>query len=87
MNIYYGIRCGLAHAYLVEGGISANINIGDPNHHGIEYDVEKEKYIFWVRAYFREFKKAVNCYIKGLEEGTESLEYLERALRSRPDLI
>jgi hypothetical protein len=87
LDVYYNIRCGLAHAYLIEGGRDATISIGDLDHHGIEYNVEKRKYTFWVRAYFEEFKKAVNCYIKGLEEGTESLEYLESALRSRPELI
>jgi hypothetical protein len=68
LDIYYNIRCGLAHAYLIEGGRDATIATGDRGCHGIEYDISKRKYVFWVRAYFEEFKKAVNCYIDGLEK-------------------
>jgi hypothetical protein len=87
LNIYYDIRCGLAHAYMIEGGKSATIDTGDKGQHGIEYDFEKSKYTFWVRAYFEEFKNAVISYIRDLEEGTEDLAKLTEALRGRPELI
>jgi len=87
LSIYSNIRCGLAHAYLIEGGKSATIDIGSKGQHGIEYDFEKSKYIFWVRAYFKEFKNAVNSYIIGLEEGTEDFAKLAKALKKRPELV
>lgn len=87
LNIYLNIRCGLAHAYLIEGGKTATIDIGNKGRHGIEYDFEKEKYTFRVREYFEEFKKAVDSYIKGLEEGTEDFTLLIETLKNRPELL
>lgn len=86
LDIYVNIRCGLAHAYMIEGAEKATINTGENGHHGIEYDFKKKQYTFWVRAYFEEFKKAVDCYLKGLEEGTENLSKLVNALKKRPHL-
>lgn len=83
LNIYGDIRCGLAHSYLIEGK-SSMIDTGDSGCHGIEYD---KGYTFWIRTYFEEFKKAVNCYIQNLENGTESSDNLERSLKSRPELV
>jgi hypothetical protein len=87
LSIYGNIRCGLAHAYLIEGGKTAEIDTGNKGKHGIEYDFERSKYTFWVRAYFKEFKNAVNSYIRGLEEGTEDYTKLAKALEKRPELI
>ncbi len=85
--IYGDIRCGLAHAYLIEGGNNARIDTGNIGSHGIAYDQTEKKYTFWVRTYFEEFKKALNCYIDGLETGTESLDNLKKALEDRPELL
>jgi hypothetical protein len=85
LDIYGDIRCGLAHAYMIDG--NASIDVGNIGCHGIEYNPTEKKYTFWVRTYFEEFKKAVNCYINGLEEGTESLDNLEKTLNDRPELL
>jgi hypothetical protein len=87
LSIYRNVRCGLAHAYLIEGGKTATIDTGNRGQHGIEYDFEKGMYIFWVKAYFDEFKNAVNSYVRGLEEGTEDLTKLKNALAKRPELV
>jgi hypothetical protein len=85
LDVYGDIRCGLAHAYMIDG--NATIDVGNIGCHGIEYNSTEKKYTFWVRTYFEEFKKAVNCYINGLDEGTESLDNLEKALDDRPELL
>jgi hypothetical protein len=87
LDIYKNIRCGLAHAYMIEGGKEATINTGKRGHRGIEFDFKEKKYTFWVRAYFKEFKEAVDRYLKGLDEGTEDIGKLANALRNRPELI
>jgi hypothetical protein len=43
-NIYVDIRCGLAHAYLIDG--NARIDTGNMGIHGIEFDVTNNIYIF-----------------------------------------
>lgn len=52
LDIYFNIRCGLAHAYLIEEGKTATIDTGDKGQHGIEYDHENRRYTFWVKVYF-----------------------------------
>ena len=84
-NIYGDIRCGLAHAYLIDG--SARIDTGIVGLHGIEVDSSTNSYIFWVRIYFKEFQDVVNNYISGLYAGTESLQKLEDCLKDRPELV
>jgi len=39
------------------------------------------------RTYFEHFKKAVNDYIQGLENGTENLFLMEQALKNKPELV
>jgi len=85
IDIYGDIRCGLAHAYLIEGSDST-INIGD-GPQGVYYNPRLNKYTFYVSTYFKDFKNAVNTYINGLESGTEDLTKLEKALKGRPELI
>jgi hypothetical protein len=63
IDVYRDIRCGLAHAYLVEGR-NAIIDIGY-GPHGVDYDAESNKYTFYVSTYFEDFKNAVNTYING----------------------
>lgn len=60
------------------------LNVGS---HGITFDSASDNYIFYVRTYFEEFKRAVNNYIANLENGTESVSLLETALANRPELI
>ena len=57
----------VAHVYMIDG--NATINVGILVANGIEYNSTEKKYTFWVRTYFEEFKKAVNCNINGLDEG------------------
>ena len=85
VDVYHDIRCGLAHAYMIDS--NAKIDMGNIGCHGIEYNQTDIRYVFWVRTYFDEFKKAVNCYIDGLERGKENLNSLEKALKARPELI
>jgi hypothetical protein len=87
VNLYNEVRCGLAHAYLIDAKGDVDINAGYSGLHGIDYDQAKKKYIFWIRTYFDEFKNAVNQYINGLEDGTENVRYLEDSLNGRAELI
>jgi len=87
VNLYGEVRCGLAHAYLIEGKGDSVINTGYDGIHGIDYDQTSMKYIFWIRTYFDEFKYAVNHYIDGLDTGNENLQKLEDSLDGRPELI
>lgn len=85
IDIYRDIRCGPAHAYLIEGRESA-IKVGTgPT--GIDYDRKSNAYTFYVSTYFEDFKGAVDKYINGLEGGTESLKNLEDALNGKPELL
>ena len=51
--------------------------------YGIEFDSTNNKYTFYVRSYFKEFKNAVNDYIINLESGKESISLLETVLANR----
>ena len=85
-QIYRDVRCGLAHAYLIENRNSVIDTLNDGTH-GIEFDQAKNEYTFFVRTYFKEFKNAVNMYISALESGTVSITLLENALNNRPELL
>jgi hypothetical protein len=85
LDIYSDIRCGLAHAHMIDS--NARIDMGNIGYHGIEYNQTEKRYTFWVRTYFNEFKKAVNCYIDALEQGIESLDNLDKALKARPESL
>jgi hypothetical protein len=85
IDIYRDIRCGLAHAYLIEGRDAA-INIGKGSN-GVVYDPKLNKYTLYVSTYFEDFKNAVDVYINGLESGAENLSNLENALKAKPELI
>ena len=86
-DLYKEVRCGLAHAYLIETSGNARIDMGNAGLHGIDYDKTSKKYIFWVRTSFDEFKAAVNRYINGLENETENLQSFEDSLNDRPELV
>jgi hypothetical protein len=83
-NIYRDVRCGLAHAYLIEQNAYIVIEGGNC---GILYDEESKQYTFGVKRYLEDFKKAVGNYIDGLETGAESLKNVEEALQGKPELI
>jgi hypothetical protein len=87
VDLYGEVRCGLAHAYLIDSKGDAEINLGFGGLHGIDYDKSTQQYVFWVRTYFDEFKAAVNNYVNGLNSGKESLYDLEDSLNGRPELI
>jgi hypothetical protein len=85
IDVYGDIRCGLAHAYMIEGRDSI-IKIGrGPS--GIEYDQKAHAYTFYVQTYFEDFRRAVDSYINGLDAGTESNKKLEDALKAKPELL
>jgi hypothetical protein len=85
IDIYRDIRCGLAHAYIIEGRDAA-INIGKGSN-GVAYDPKLNKFTFYVSTYFEDFKNAVDAYISGLESCAENLSNLENALKAKPELI
>ena len=72
IDVYADIRCGLAHAYLIEGRKST-IKIG-PGPSGREYDQKSDAYTFYISTYFADLRGAVDSYISGLEGATESLK-------------
>jgi hypothetical protein len=84
-EIYRSVRCGLAHSYLIEESSVIDMKSGLPC--GVEYDDQTAHYAFHVRTYFEHFKKAVNDYIQGLENGTENLFLMEQALKNKPELV
>jgi hypothetical protein len=85
-QIYRDVRCGLAHAYMIENRSSTidALNVGP---HGISFDSASDSYTFYVRTYFEESKKAVTNYLVNPENGTESVSLLEAALLNRPELL
>lgn len=85
VDVYRHIRCGLAHAYLIEGNNSI-IDMKDGSC-GIEYYAASNSYTFHIPTYFEDFKKAVTAYIDGLDIGTENLCLIEQALEHKPELI
>jgi hypothetical protein len=85
-QIYTDVRCGLAHAYMIENRRSA-IDADIIGQHGIEFDSGSNRYTFYVRTYFEEFKRAVNNYIACLERDEESVKLLNQALENRPELL
>ena len=84
-KIYNKVRCGLAHSYLVEG-ISV-IDMKSGLLCGIEHNESTSQYVFHICTYFEHFKNAVNDYIRGLENGTEKLSSMEKALKNKPELV
>ena len=55
--------------------------------HGIEFDSDSNRYTFYVRTYFEEFKRAVDNYIANLESEKEDVTLLNQALANRPGLL
>lgn len=84
-EIYRSVRCGLAHSYLIEESSVIDMKSGLPC--GVEYDDQTTHYAFHVRTYFEHFKKAVDEYIRGLEDGSENLHLMEHALENKPELV
>jgi hypothetical protein len=84
-NIYSDIRCGLAHAYMIDG--NAKIVIEGNDECGILYDSTTRTYTFIVNKYFEDFKIAVNNFIYGLESGNEDLSQFRDVIESKPMLI
>lgn len=80
-KIYWNVRCGLAHAYLIEA--SSNINMGY-GHCGVAYDGTNDHYTFNVRTYLEDFEKAVGMYITEIETNPLELKKVENALVGKP---
>lgn len=84
-DVYWKVRCGLAHSYLIEG--DAMINFGEGKS-GIEYDPESKTFTFNIQTYFEDFERAVDKYISDLLENKECLlEHFEQAFLGKPILV
>jgi hypothetical protein len=83
-DAYHDIRCGLVHSSVIDK--SAKIRIKGDNC-GIVFDQSVKEYKFHVRRYFKDFRKAVDNYLRGLETGSESVSLMEKALSGKPELI
>ena len=83
-DAYHDIRCGLVHSNVIDK--SAKIGIKGGNC-GIVFDQSVKEYKFHVRRYFKDFRKAVDNYLRGLESGSESVSLMEKALSGKPELI
>jgi hypothetical protein len=91
-NIYRHIRCGLAHSGVVQGNATINLGYASVSkivhgNCGIEYDVVSNRYIFNIKRYFEDFRKAVKDYIQGLESGSENLSNARDALNGKAELL
>jgi hypothetical protein len=84
LKVYHEVRCGLAHAYLIEGNATIVIEGGAC---GVSYDKGSHAYVYYVRRYFEDFKKAVNSFILGLESGAEDFRMAKKTLEEKPQLI
>jgi len=84
LNIYHDVRCGLAHAYMIERNSTIYVRKGTC---GVEYDSSKKAYTFNVMTYFENFKQAVDQYIEDLEAGKEDFTKFMCALSGKPTLI
>jgi hypothetical protein len=84
-DVYWKVRCGLAHSYLIESSSAIDMKRGMSC--GIEYNIATKHYIFHVPSYFEDFKKAVSSYIQGLESGSENLSLIKQALENKPELV
>ena len=85
-NIYNEIRCGLAHAYMIDGNAKTVIE-GRDEDCGILYDSTIRTYTFIVTRYFEDFKIAVNNFIHGLESGNEDFAKFRDVIESKPVLL
>jgi hypothetical protein len=79
-KVYYEIRCGLAHTYLVEGNAKILMEGG---HSGIEYDEKTKTYTFYIKRYFEDFKFAVNKYIMDVMSNVDLLEKAKKVVDSK----
>ena len=60
VNVYLNVRCGLAHAYIIEGNATIVIEGGTC---WILYDETSNSYTFCVRCCHEDFKSTVNQWL------------------------
>jgi hypothetical protein len=82
--VYDTVRCGLAHAYLMNEDGMVNLGTGTS---GIEVNGTTNHYTFNIQTYFKDFKIAVDQYISGLKNGTEDVDKMNKSLLGKPKLI
>jgi hypothetical protein len=79
-RIYYEVRCGLAHAYLVESNARIVIEGG---HSGLEYDETTKTYTFYVRRYLDDFRVAVYKHIADIMLDTNLFRNAKKVVESK----
>jgi len=82
--VYRTVRCGLAHAYIMNENGVVNLGTGKC---GIVVDSASSHYTFNIITYFDDFKRAVNDYITGLQNGSEDVDKMNKSLLGKPKLI
>jgi hypothetical protein len=81
ISIYQDIRYGLDHAYGTNKDCTVNLGEGK---FGIYYDEVADHYDFNIKTYFKEFKRAVDEYVEGLNNGTRSFLKMNNAMKGKP---
>jgi len=83
-EVYWRIRGGLAHSYLIESNSVINLGRGSC---GVEYDQSRGKYTFNILSYFDDFKNAIDKFLIELESGKADWSKFENAIKNKPELI
>jgi hypothetical protein len=84
LPIYQDIRCGLVHAYAVDRDCVVDLSEGEC---GICYDEIRDHYDFNIKTYFKDYKYAVDGYVEGLKNGTESILKMNNAIKGKPLIL
>jgi hypothetical protein len=84
LPIYQDIRCGLVHAYAVDRDCVVKLSEGEC---GICYDEIRDHYDFNIKTYFKDYKYAVDGYVEGLKNGTESILKMNNAIKGKPLIL
>jgi hypothetical protein len=84
VKVYHEVRCGMAHAYLIEKNAAIVIEGGTC---GLSHSEDSSSYVYYVRRYYEDFRNAVNRYILGLESGSEDFKMAKNTLEHKPQLI
>ncbi len=84
-RVYWAVRNGLAHSYLVEANSVINMGRGTC---GLEYAADVDRFTFNIQTYFDDFRVAVDKYLIELESPSSNLwSKFEMAMQNKPELL